>query len=1420
MDAPDPNQCQQCLKRFTARYNLRQHQRQVHQQDRPHLCEICGKTFARLLDLLRHIEIHDNTKRQGRKRKSDQGPRLNQEKRKKKNKPFWERQPQPTQQDNEDLLKLYRDNNHSIKHHRRRGHHQHSYTYQWEDSEIRPDWREDLQDMFDDQQHRFKINLSHGLILKHKENGNLKYFHPSINNEPVFRKPKVINNRDDFNRFLDKLEDKDILEYAKQQRPDSKWGVYGATCTSFVINPVTDFPIGCSNCRIPEEIRNCPGINILNKDENHFFEYNDNLCFFRCLALHQGTLLHSLTNPTKALYNRWRENSDLDDDDDNDFEGITLEEVEAAEMLFQVNVDVFEFSGQLKPYRRSRAQFTNNLMRVLLVDDNHFCFINDIDVATKSFCCEKCGKLWKDKNHMGGLHRHEATCNGGESKHRYPGGVYRPNPSVMELIRLNGIDVSQVEGVREDGHYTFPFFLTYDFESYFSPLEGETTQSTNKTAEHVPMSVSVASNVPGFEAPKCFISNGNTQELIDDMMMYMSAVSDESYSLLQQQFEDVFRQLSEREATSPTTTTRRHSKCVSGLPADTLRKKLNSYLRELPVVGFNSAKYDTQVIKPHLFVNLTSPQEDDDDDDDDAEGKVETNIKYVIKRNNAFLCLATRKLKFLDVINFLAPGFSYAKYLKAYGVEEEKGVFCYEYITSLEQLQETTLPPQEAFYSKLKGKGITNEEYAHCQHIWEEKNMTTLADFLRHYNNKDVVPFVKALTRQMASYTDLGLDMLKDAISIPGLTLKYLFKTISTDVCFPLINEKHKALHELLREQMVGGPSLIFSRHLEVGETKVRNDKPVMTVEGFDANGLYCWALKQAMPTDYPIIRSKDNGFQPQSLDPYGVQEREWVEYMAYSLQKHVQHKYNVQQHVLGDRCLPVDGWIAETNTALQYHGCFWHGHSACAKTKGKTHNTVNGKSFQELREKTAENTRYLREEVGVHVIEQWECEWEKRKTEDWEVQDFISNRYKRVDPLTDYPIAKEDIEEAVQKGSLFGLIQCNIEVPDHLQEHFQELQPIFKNTNVSRDDIGDFMRKYCETNNLLRQPRRTLVASYYGERILLATPLLKWYLEHGLVITDVQLVVEYRPMTCFQQFVDTVAAARREGDSDPSKTIVADTFKLLGNSAYGKTLTNLAKHTDVVYTDDETTIKKLINSNRFRKLTHLTDDLVEVESTKATVRWNLPNVIGFFVYQYAKLRMLDFHYEVIDKFMDRSDYQLAEMDTDSLYMALSTPTLEDAVRPDMREEFYRKYHMWFPASACDTHREDFVRTKLNNQQWLPHPCCEARRKFDKRTPGLFKLEYKGDSIVALCSKTYICSSKDGPDKVSCKGLMKNINPLDKQQYLNVLKTQTPDGGENRGFRSDGKRVYTYTQKRQSLSFLYIKRRVCDDGVTTLPFLK
>ena len=83
----------------------------------------------------------------------------------------------------------------------------------------------------------------------------------------------------------------------------------------------------------------------------------------------------------------------------------------------------------------------------------------------------------------------------------------------------------------------------------------------------------------------------------------------------------------------------------------------------------------------------------------------------VIKRHNTFIAISTPSFIFLDMTNFLAPGFSYSKYLAAYKISETKGFFPYEYITDLSKLDETDLPPQTAFYSKLKNTNISDDDY-------------------------------------------------------------------------------------------------------------------------------------------------------------------------------------------------------------------------------------------------------------------------------------------------------------------------------------------------------------------------------------------------------------------------------------------------------------------------------------------------------------------------------------------------------------------------------------------------------------------------------------------------------------------------------------------------------------------------------------
>jgi hypothetical protein len=60
--------------------------------------------------------------------------------------------------------------------------------------------------------------------------------------------------------------------------------------------------------------------------------------------------------------------------------------------------------------------------------------------------------------------------------------------------------------------------------------------------------------------------------------------------------------------------------------------------------------------------------------------------------------------------------------------------------------------------------------------------------------------------------------------------------------------------------------------------------------------------------------------------------------------------------------------------------------------------------------------------------------------------------------------------------------------------DFFAEMSPVLKNTHVSRDDIGDHMKTYAEEQGIMNQKKKCMIGSIYGEKIMVISPLLKWY--------------------------------------------------------------------------------------------------------------------------------------------------------------------------------------------------------------------------------------------------------------------------------------------------------------------------------------
>jgi len=355
-----------------------------------------------------------------------------------------------------------------------------------------------------------------------------------------------------------------------------------------------------------------------------------------------------------------------------------------------------------------------------------------------------------------------------------------------------------------------------------------------------------------------------------------------------------------------------------------------------------------------------------------------------------------------------------------------------------------------------------------------------------------------------------------------------------------------------------------------------------------------------------------------------------------------------------------------------------------------------------------------------------------------------------------------------LKEGNWFGFAEVDIEILERLHAKF-EMCPFFYNKKVPLEAAPKHMADYLTRTGRKRGDGKKLVGALSAERLLLYAPLLLWYVNHGAVVAEVYRTIDYQPAKIFPWFVEHVM----EGQ---------------GNSVYGKLIEALERQTNVIYTKDEKVVDRALRSAYYSDLNEI-GQAYELESRKPqiTIR-RRPFQVRIAVYLLAKLRMLEFYYDFLDRYFDRRDFELIQMDTDSNYMAISAKRLEDIVRPDLKPEFE-----------------------------VQKKCSLAWDKWSGRTPGLFKLECEGGRMIALCSKCYYVDEAEGEKKkFSTKGMSKKQNVISYERFVEALEGNK-DMVTNRGFKLRDGWIVTYEQQKLGLSAYYDKRWVLDDGIHTEP---
>eukprot|EP00112_Aurelia_sp_Birch-Aquarium-sp1_P015902 Seg3562.6 transcript_id=Seg3562.6/GoldUCD/mRNA.D3Y31 product="Gastrula zinc finger protein XlCGF52.1" protein_id=Seg3562.6/GoldUCD/D3Y31 len=687
------------------------------------------------------------------------------------------------------------------------------------------------------------------------------------------------------------------------------------------------------------------------------------------------------------------------------------------------------------------------------------------------------------------------------------------------------------------------------------------------------------------------------------------------------------------------------------------------------------------------------------------------------------------------------------------------------------------------------------ENYEMIKRKWSQKGWSSMLDYLLYYNEMDVRPFLKSILIYLKALFQHKVNPLFSCYSLPGVAKKILSSYMPPGTIYHVDNQE---IFKLLKKAEVGGQSIVmtrenppthpyvvgydacslylssFAKNHFIGRPQLYKDKGGGLLHKVDLSRSERSAkgIQRRRKASSKIANEYFDCIQEVDYTE-DVIVREWRLPLSHKERQYIQQRYN-ECHIpiLAPMSFVVDGLIKRNKTIIEFDGCLYHAcntnercnsqslrNSYCRYVRVTVDDDGNPlrreNQFMRKITLTPDNIRKIdeiRDEVlstrNYTVQRIKECVWVRERRDNAlykqcidELQSFEKKMIYWSDNTSVVPF--NFILQQILAEEVDGLVFVDIYTPESLKSKFEQFAPIIKHATVQLKDVGPYMQRVAAELDVKMgtDGRRMVIDSYFGNNIGLTCDSLRQLISMGLKITKIYAYIRYKSFPLFKPFVDKITRLRMEGDTDPSKAIIATMAKLLGNSAFGSCITNVEKHREMSI---------IVNSGRGRGTSQLQRDIasrrrfrgyevvncnvLEVCSQKRRLCYTQLRQISNVIFDGSKNTMrvfINFCFTVLEA----GSYQFMSTDTDSIYIAFKNgPTFEDNVDTGMRSFYEREKHKYFVTPSA---------------------------QYGERTPGLFKIEASGTNMVALCAKSYVVYKENENtielDKIkfSCKGVQK-----------------------------------------------------------------
>ena len=311
--------------------------------------------------------------------------------------------------------------------------------------------------------------------------------------------------------------------------------------------------------------------------------------------------------------------------------------------------------------------------------------------------------------------------------------------------------------------------------------------------------------------------------------------------------------------------------------------------------------------------------------------------------------------------------------------------------------------------------------------------------------------------------------------------------------------------------------------------------------------------MRQNMPNGPGVlyVRNENNQFEWKSMLTsinWSLEAIKWLTYMnAQDKFKgyQIEHALNRGERkiTIGSKVYTVDGFvkIGNENFIFEFNGCRYHECDCEISRKSVLTKKDDRERFKDLAS------------FGTLIVMK-ECVWTAFKKEKKPVLS-TPNFFGRKN------IKEIEIIEAIKNDTFYGLIQADIRSPPEVIDYFSKLNhpPIFNHIEVTESMLGEQIKKLLNEKKTKYPLPKQLTLTFNADQYLMTSDLAKFYLEKGLVISNLKLAIEYNKDQPLAEFVQLVTDKRKEATRKKDSNL-QNTFKLCMNSCYGKTGLNLEK--------------------------------------------------------------------------------------------------------------------------------------------------------------------------------------------------------------------------------------------------------------------